>query len=67
MHVAEVRPVVDLSGGVAELGAGHGVVDWEVLLGEVTQSLEVDVHVRPVSVHRGDLNVSPEVPGRRHG
>ena len=62
MHVAEVRPVVDLSGGVAELGAGHGVVDWEVLLGEVTQPLQVDVHVCPVTVHGRDLNVSTKVP-----
>ena len=36
MHVTKVRPVVNLCGGVTELGAGHGVVDGEVLLGEVT-------------------------------
>ena len=61
LHVTEVSPVVDLSGRVAELGAGHRVVDWEVLLGEVTESLEVNVNICPVTVNTRDLNVSPEI------
>ena len=53
---------MDLGGAVPQLGTGHSVVHWQVLLGEVTQSLQVDEHVRPVPVHRGDLNVSLEIP-----
>ena len=60
LHVPEIRPVVDLCGGVTKLGTRNRVVDWKVLLGEVTQPLEVNIHISPVSVHTRDLNISPE-------
>ena len=61
LHVPEVCPVVDLSGRIAELGARNSVVNWEVLLGQMTESLEVNIHVSPISVNTRDLNVSPEI------
>ena len=61
LHVPEVCPVVDLSGRIAELGARNSVVNWEVLLGEVAQSLEVNENISPITVHTRDLNVSPEM------
>ena len=59
LHVPEVCPVVDLSGRITQLSTGHRVVDWEVLLGEMTQSLEVNIHVSPVTVNTRDLDISP--------
>ena len=58
----EIGPVMDLGCTIPQLGTGHCVVHWQVFLGEVTEPLQVDEHVRAVPVHRGDLNVSLEIP-----
>ena len=61
------RPVRHLRGHGLQLGARHGVVHRQVLLGHVGEALQVDVDICPVPVHGGDLNVSLEIPGVQPG
>ena len=56
-----IRPIRDLSRHVLEPLAGPRVVHGDVLLGPVGQSLEVDIHIGPVTIHTRDLEVAIEV------
>ena len=58
-----IRPICDLSRHVLEPLAGPRVVHGDVLLGPVGQSLEIDIHIGPVTVHTRDLEVAIEVAG----